>query len=176
MPGAVFIEGEKVNLRTVEEEDIEFLRDNINRKEVRTHLTARKPVNLKQEKEFFEEIISNQEDVQLAICSEKEMVGVISLEDVEKDVSTADIGIWISPNHQKKGYGKEAAKLITDYGFKELNYHRIFARTDEDNKGSQKLWEKLGFQKEGELREQTFREGEFRDIWIYGVLEHEWNE
>lgn len=175
MPGAIFIHGEKINLRTVEEEDVEFLRDNINKKEVRKHLTAKKPINLNQEQEFYEEIISSDNDVQLAICVENEMVGIVSLEDIEKDISTADIGIWVSPENQKNGYGTEAAKLITDYGFKELNYHRIFARTDEENEKSKRVWEKLGFKKEGELREQTFRNGEFKDIWIYGVLEHEWD-
>ena len=50
----------------------------------------------------------------------------------------------------------------------------FYARADEDNEGSRKVWEKLGFQKDGVLREQTFNEGKFKDIHIYGVLEDEW--
>lgn len=175
MPGAAFLEGDKVNLRTIEEKDIEFLRENINRKEVRTHLTARKPVNLKQEKEFFEEVISSDDNVHLAICRDDEMIGIISLEDNGRDIRVAEIGIWIDPEYHGNGYGTEAAELITDYGFDELNYHRIMARAHGENEGSQRIWEKLGFTKEGELREHVYREGEFTEAYLYGILEHEWS-
>lgn len=175
MPGAVFLKGQKINLRTVEEEDVKFLRDNINRQDVRTHLTARNPVNLKQEKDFFEEVISSEDNVHLAISREEEIIGIISLEEDEKDLRVAELGIWIDPDHHGKGYGTEAAKLVTDYGFNELNYHRIMARAHGENKGSQRIWEKLGFTKEGELREQVYRQGEFTDAYLYGILEHEWS-
>jgi RimJ/RimL family protein N-acetyltransferase len=174
MPGALFLEGEKVNLRTVEKEDIEFLRDNINNPDVRKFLTVQKPINLHQQKDFFENVISSEEDVHLAICREEDIIGIISLEDAE-DGRTASIGLWIDPEYHGNGYGTESVRLITDYGFKELNYHRIYARAYEENKGSQRIWEKLGFQKEGELREQVFYNGEFGDIYMYGVLEQEWD-
>lgn len=175
MPGTTFIEGNKVNLRTIEEEDIEFLRENINRKEVRTHLTVRKPANLKQEKEFFKEVISSKDDVHLAICKDEEMIGIISLEENKKDIQVAELGIWIDPEHHGNGYGTEASKLIINYGFNELNHHRIMARAHAENEGSQRIWEKLGFTKEGELREQVYKEGEFIDGYVYGVLKHEWS-
>jgi len=175
MPGAVFLEGEKINLRTVEEEDLEFLRENINRKEVRTHLTARKPVNLEQEKQFFEEVISSEKNTHLAISIENEIIGIISLEENKERTGVAEIGIWIDPENHGNGYGTEAAELITNYGFNELNFHRIMARAHEGNKGSQEIWEKLGFEKEGELRDQVYREGEFINAYLYGVLEQEWS-
>lgn len=174
MPGPVFLEGEKINLRTLEEEDVDFLQRNINDPDVRKFLTVRKPINMQQQEEFFQEVISSEEDVHLAISSAEEIVGIISLEDAE-DVRTASIGLWIAQEHHRNGYGTEAVELLTDYGFKELNYHRIYARAYEDNEASQKIWERTGFQKEGELREQTFYQGEFGDIYIYGVLEHEWD-
>jgi RimJ/RimL family protein N-acetyltransferase len=176
MPGAAFLEGEKVNLRTIEEEDIEFLNQGINNSDVRIYLTVNKPQNLSQQKEFFDEVVCNEKDVHLGICVEEEIIGIISLEEVEKDVDTAEIGIWIDPEHHGNGYGTEAAKLITSYGFRELAYHRISARAYEGNKGSQKIWEKLGYQEEGELREQTFLEGEYGNIKIYGILENEWRK
>ncbi len=110
MPGALFKEGGNVNLRTIEEEDLEFLRDNINNPEVRTHLTARKPLNLEQEREFFEEVVGDEENVNLAICNDGSMVGVIFLEEHNKDLRVAEIGIWIDPEFHRNGYGAEAAE------------------------------------------------------------------
>lgn len=66
-------------MRTIEKEDIEFLRDNINNAEIRSHITDRKPVNMEQERGFFEEVISSDDDVHLAICKDEEMVGINSL-------------------------------------------------------------------------------------------------
>ena len=174
MSRATFIEGEKVNLENIEEDDVEFLRDNINNPDVRKYLTARKPINLNQEHGFFEEVISRDEDVNLAIVSNNEIVGIISLEEDEKEIRVAEIGIWIDTEHHKNGYGTEAAELITEYGFNELNYHKILARAYEENQGSNKIWKRLGFTHEGTLREQIFTEGEFVDANIYGILENEW--
>lgn len=175
MPGAVFLEGNKVNLRTIEEDDLEFLRDNINNPEVRTYLTMRKPVNLEQERQFFENVISDDKDVHLAICNEEEIVGVISLEENQKEIRVAEIGVWIDPEYHKNGYGTEAAELITNYGFEELNYHKVIARAYEKNEGSNKIWKRLGFTKEGTLRDHIYRNGEFEDANVYGVIENEWN-
>jgi len=175
MPGALFIEGDKVDLRTIEEEDIEFLRDNINNPDVRTHLTAREPVNLEQERGFFEEVVSSDDGVHLAICNkEDEITGMISLEENDREIRVAEIGIWIDPEHRRNGYGTEAAELITDYGFNELNYHRIAARAHGENEGSNKIWKRLGFTHEGTFREHAYRKGRFEDVNIYGVLEDEW--
>ena len=174
MPGALFLEGEQINLRTLEEEDIEFLQKNINNPDIRKNLTTRRPTNLQQQQEFFQETVSSSEDVHLAICNEEEIVGIISLEEDQREVRTASIGLWIDPEHHRNGYGTEAVKLITDYGFNELGYYRIYARAYEENKGSQRIWEKLGYTKEGELRDQAYFDGEFGDIYMYGILEDEW--
>lgn len=173
MPGAIFLEGEKVNLRTVEEEDLEFIRNTYNHPEVRNSINSRKPANLEQEKEFFKDTVSNDESTQLLICSEEEPVGLISLSP-KNEPRVAEIGLWLHPEHHGNGYGTEASRLMIDYGFKETTYHRIYARVYESNKASQHIWEKIGFQKEGELREQIYRNGEFEDTYIYGILENEW--
>lgn len=174
MPGAVFLEGDKINLRTIEEEDVKFLRDGINNPEIREFLTARRPVNLEQEREFFEEVISVGDDIHLAICREEEIIGIISLEEEQDELRVAEIGVWIDTDYHGNGYGTEAAELITEYGFNELNYHRIAARAYEENEGSKRVWEKLGFEKEGELREHTYINGEFQTVFVYGIIENEW--
>jgi len=175
MAGTVFLAGEKINLRTVEEEDIEFLRDGVNQPEFRVHMGNRRPQNLQNEEEFFEEQICDEETVNLLITIDSERVGIISLipegSDAEK---MAEIGIWLHPEHHGNGYGTEAAELITEYGFKQLNYHRIFARAHADNEPSCRVWEKLGFEKEGEFRDHTFTQGEYKDVVYYGVLEGDW--
>lgn len=176
MPGSLFIEGEKIDLKTIEEEDVEFLRDGINNPDIRTYLTANRPINLTQQKDFFENVVSSEKPITLAITDESGIVGIISLEESDKEIQVAKIGIWIAEAYHSNGYGTEAVELITDYGFNELGIHRIYAHVYEGNEASRRIWEKLGFKNEGTLREHIFRKGRFEDADIYGVLKHEWSE
>jgi|APHM01.1.fsa_nt_gi Acetyltransferases, including N-acetylases of ribosomal proteins len=176
MSGTIFLEGEKINLRTVEEEDIEFLRDGVNHPEVRVYMGNRRPQNYENEEEFFEEQVCGEKTVHLLISWSEERIGIISLtpqgDDAEK---LAEIGIWIHPEYHGNGYGTEASKLLVEYGFNQLNYHKLYARAYQGNKASQSVWEKLGFEKEGVLKDHTFTEGEYKDVVYYGVLEGEWD-
>jgi RimJ/RimL family protein N-acetyltransferase len=175
MSGTVFLEGDSINLRTIEEDDIEFLRDGVNHPDVRVYMGKRRPQNLENEEEFFEEQVCGEETVHLMISKDDEKLGIISLmpqgDDAEK---LAEIGIWIHPEHHGNGYGTEASQLITDYAFNQLNYHKIYARAYQGNKASQSVWEKLGFDKEGVFKDHTFTQGEYKDVVYYGVVEGEW--
>lgn len=176
MPGAAFLEGDKVNLRTVEEEDLEFIRDNFNAPEVWKNLDYKTPQNLEQERNFFEEVICSDDTVNLGICADNQLMGLIELSEKDEGEGVAEIGIWLGPEFHGNGYGTEASRILVNHAFNELRYHKVFARAFGSNKASQRIWEKLGFEKEGELREQTYREGEYEDTYVYGILEHEWSK
>ena len=79
MPGTVFLEGDKINLRTIEKEDIEFLRNGVNHPDVRVYMGNRRPQNLENEEDFFEEQICNEDAVHLLISRDEERIGIISL-------------------------------------------------------------------------------------------------
>lgn len=175
MPGAIFIEGERVNLRTVEEEDLEFLRDYYNHPDIRTEVLNPKPANLKQEQDFFENIVSSDESLQLLICLDEEPIGMAGIEKT-KDQGAGELGIWLKPGQQGNGYGPEAAELILDHALNQLRFHKIFARVKDDNEPSHKVWQRLGFREEGVLKEHSYQDGEYFDVHLYGVTEDEWRE
>ncbi len=175
MDGAVFLEGEDIELRTVEEDDIEWMTENINDPEIRSYTTMRYPANYEQEERWFEERVSGAEDtIHLKITEDGERKGLISLMNINKDSGNAEIGLWIAREEQGKGYGTKASKLITDYAFRELRLHRVFARAFEHNPASRKIWQNLGYREEGIMREHDFLDGEYRNLYIYGILRKEW--
>jgi len=175
MPGAVFLRGDEITLRTIEEEDVEFLRDAINLPEVRQGLTTAYPLNVEQEREFFEERISNQEDVNLAICADEDIAGVIGLHDLNQRAGTCEVGLWLAPEYHGQGYGTEASRVLTEHAFRELRMHRVQARVLATNEASARIWEKLGFEEEGRHRDEAFTDGEHVDMRYFGVLADEWN-
>lgn len=67
-------------------------------------------------------------------------------------------------------------KLILDFGFLEMNLHRIYLRVFSFNSRAIKLYEKLGFQQEGKSRESIFRNGKWHDIIHMSIMQNEYAE
>ena len=86
------------------------------------------------------------------------------------------VGYGVVPNERGEGYATEAANIIVDYLFLTKNIVRIQADTSTENKASQRVLEKVGFQKEGIIRRHFFSSGKWRDSFLYGILRDEWKE
>lgn len=85
-----------------------------------------------------------------------------------------EIGINISPVHQRQGYGQEALRALFDYLFFDLKKHRIFASIDPANTASMGLMASLGMRKEAHLIEAIRFKGRWADDVIYAILAREW--
>ena len=81
-----------------------------------------------------------------------------------------EIGAVVAPEHRGRGAGTAAQHQLVEYLFATTPVHRIWAGTEVDNMAEQRALEKCGFQREGVLRQNVFRGGEWRDSVIYGLL------
>jgi len=79
-----------------------------------------------------------------------------------------------SENMKQKGYMKEALHTVLEFGFSQLNLHRIQALIDDNNTPSKKLLLHFGFVKEGTLREDYVVNNTSEDSDCYSLLQHEW--
>lgn len=174
MPGPVFLDGEHMSLRTVEEEDLEFLQRDINDPEVRRSLGATGPVNAEQERNWFEGRSEDDDGTSLLICVEEKPVGSIGLSDVNETWGRAEVGYWVTPNAWGDGYATEATALLCGHAFDQRRLHKIVAHAYDFNAGSRRVLEKVGFVEEGVLREEAFVDGEFVDVLRYGLLAREY--
>ena len=171
MPGPVFLEGEQVTLRAVQPEDYEFLVRNLNNPKLRHagYETVRAPVS---EDDIAAKIEVGNHHLFL-VCHDGSPVGCASIKDIDLEGRKAELGYWITPDRQGKGYATEAADLCLTHAFDELGLHKVWARTAGDNKASNRVLEKLGFQQEGVLREHWYGFGRYVDEYRYGLLEAE---
>ncbi len=184
MPGAVYLDGDGVVLRTIEEEDLPFLRDAINDPTVRRYLTSRLPLNLDDEREFYEEVVVGDEStlnlLVWAVDPDAEpgahRAGTIGLQGLDSVDGSAEIGLFLVPEAWNRGVGSEASRLVTDWAFAERRRHRVVARVADGNEASARIWEKLGFRHEATFREAVYADGRYVDQHLYAVLEHEWRE
>jgi RimJ/RimL family protein N-acetyltransferase len=114
--------------------------------------------------------------------------------DADETAGTATVAYWVVPEHQGNGYVSEATELALDYAFEERRLAKVFAHVLVPNEGSWHVLEKLGFQREGRQRKESFvdvrettlsssaaqqnakrsEDGERVDTYRYGLLAEEW--
>jgi diamine N-acetyltransferase len=172
------IAGKKVRLRPIERDDLPRYVEWFGDPKVRRHLLVWLPFSLAQEERWFENLqgrLERQEDVLLAIDTiDGVHIGNVGLHAIDWKNRSAELGIVIGEKSTwGQGYGTDAVRTMLNLAFREMNLHRVFLRVDADNARGIRCYEKVGFQREGTLREVGFREGEYFDQHIMGILESE---
>ncbi len=102
------------------------------------------------------------------------LIGDVALRTSRADARQGEIGFTFAAAHQGQGYATEAVRAVTQYAFVELVMHRVISRTDARNLRAQRLLERLGFRREGELRESVWFKGAWATDLVYAQLESEW--
>ena len=78
------------------------------------------------------------------------------------------------PNYRGKGIGSEASKLILDFAFKRLNLNKVYLQTSERFEGAINMYKKIGFIKDGILRQHYYSNGRYEDKIIFSILKEEY--
>ncbi|GID91267.1 GNAT family N-acetyltransferase [Amorphoplanes digitatis] len=84
-----------------------------------------------------------------------------------------EIGCALLPEHRGNGWGTLAQRMLITYLFQFTLANRLEAQTDADNIAEQRALERIGFRREGVLRQVRFRHGVWQDMLIYGLLRAE---
>ena len=103
-----------------------------------------------------------------------QLIGQCTLFKFSESCRRAEIGYCLAPKVWGNGYMNEALRALIRYGFEHLNLNRIEADIDPLNEASVKTVERLGFVREGLLRERWIVGGEISDSVIYGLLRKDW--
>jgi RimJ/RimL family protein N-acetyltransferase len=110
----------------------------------------------------------------LALRSNNELIGTTTLFHLDLDNGRAELGYALGRQEWGKGYMHEALQALLEYAFGEMKLRRLEADVDPRNLPSIKTLERLGFQREGFLRERWHVAGEIQDALFYGLLAREW--
>lgn len=102
-----------------------------------------------------------------------ELLGSAELDAIDLRRSQAELGYWVRADRARRGYATEAAWTVLRYGFEALRLHKVRADVAVGNHASARVLEKLGFAREGTLREDRAVGGVFTDHWRYGLLARE---
>lgn len=101
-------------------------------------------------------------------------IGTVTLLRFDVDHKRCEVGYVIGRTHWGQGLAREAVSRLTDFAFDELHLHRLEADVDPRNVRSIGLLERLGWTREGLLRERYHVHGELQDTAFLGLLRREW--
>jgi RimJ/RimL family protein N-acetyltransferase len=114
--------------------------------------------------------------VRLAIDRQADGVflGWITLSRWNPTHHAASLGYCFDEPAWGHGYATEAARAVLGWAFDTLDLNRVQAEADTRNVASARVLQKLGFVREGTLREDCVVDGEVSDSWVFGLLRREW--
>jgi RimJ/RimL family protein N-acetyltransferase len=105
--------------------------------------------------------------------SDRALIGDVGVH-LHDNLMQAELGFTLAAGHQRQGYATEAVRAVLDRLFRVQGMHKVTGECDARNTASAALLERLGFTREGLLRQQTFIKGEWTDDLLYGLLAAEW--
>ncbi len=184
MTTSKFLVGERVYLRPVEHDDLVHIRKWANDPGIRRLTGEVTPMTPAGAERFYEKV-QNDEDRVWFIISLREIgapdgapsgapIGEAGLLRMFPAWRTTDLSIIIGEKDAwGKGYGTEAIRLLLDYAFGYLNFHRVSIGVVGFNERALRFYEKIGFKREGIQRDGYFYDHAYHDFVMMSLLEDE---
>ena len=101
-------------------------------------------------------------------------LGWCALTQWNPDYRSASLGYCLAEAAWGQGYATEAARAVLWWAFETLDLNRVQSETDTRNLASARVLEKVGFVREGTLREDCVVDGDISDSWVFGLLRRDW--
>ena len=166
----------KVNIRRFERTDIPKKVEWINNPENNQFLHYDIPISIVGTERWYDSHQGEETRYDAVIEADGVPVGTIGLLSIDRKNSKAEYYIAMGEvDYKGKGVAKEASKLILAYGFETLGLNRIYLFTEVENISAQKLFERVGFVREGVIRQDIVSHGKYVDRIAYGFLREDWN-
>ena len=168
-----------MRLRKLEEKDAEGMLEWMHDPEIQKNFRFSSKCKKKEDVlEFIREAEEEPVDgksIHLAIVDENdEYLGTISLKNVDLESANAEFDISLRHIVQGKVIGTEATKQLLNLAFNKFGLERVYLNVLSENKKAIYLYEKCGFNYEGEFRKHLFLRGEYKSLRWYSILREEY--
>lgn len=172
--------GEKIKLREYKKEDLIFAQQYVNDPEIKGLLHPGIPFlyTFEDEQKWYDTLSATNDTYSFAIetIEDKKYIGGCGINSVDWKNSFVEVGIFIGDNNYwSKGYGTDAMKTLIEFIFNQMNINKIKLKVFSFNERAIKSYKKCGFEKEGVLRQEIFRNGKYHDEIVMGILREEYN-
>ncbi|MHA1820348.1 MAG: GNAT family N-acetyltransferase [Promethearchaeota archaeon] len=175
------IENSELKLKVSSEDEAEYIYNLLSDDDVIRYIRINTPLSIKHQMELqkrnralFKKGFEFRYSIHIKEGKNKtRFCGEIIIYNIDDIDHFAEIGIWLGKAFWGQNIAFKAAELLIPIAFNHLNLHRIEAKIIKENKNSIKLFEKLNFKLEGELRDRVYLKGEYHNVLIYSLLRPE---
>lgn len=161
----------EIKIRKFKEEDIPYKVKWINDYKNNKYLHYDLPLKEDKTLLWFNSIKDRKDRVDYTITYDGEPVGLIGLINIDNKNRKAEYYITLGEEKYKgKGIAFVASDMLIKEGFNTYNLNKIYLYTEVENTSAQRLFERVGFIKEGLLREDLIQDGRKVDRFLYGLV------
>ena len=169
--GQTYFSDGRISLVPMEEGDVALVAGWINDERIGFFNGARFPVSLAEQTAWYRGVTGDRTKQKLLVVGPAgEKVGMVSLFGIDARNQNAEVGVYVSPDHQRQGYAAAALRLVLRFAFRELNLHRVHCAILGFNEASIRLFEGVGFREEGRRREHVYADGRFVDVVLLSIF------
>jgi UDP-4-amino-4,6-dideoxy-N-acetyl-beta-L-altrosamine N-acetyltransferase len=162
----------RLYLRPMLEEDAQFIVEMRNNSKILNSLFSYKMITVQEHLKWYKNNLNNDNRIDLMIGEkdDNKLIGTVNLVDIDYKNQKAEFGIIIAESFWNKGYAYESSQRFIDHSFNHFNLNKIYLEVLKENNAAINLYEKLGFKKEGILKEDIFKNGKFKDVLIMSLF------
>jgi diamine N-acetyltransferase len=165
----------KIHIRRLESCDLSLRVEWFNTPSIYNQMVIDVPVSLSNTQQWFSKTLLNFHRLDVVFENEqKEIIAMGGLTDINNKHHHAELYIVVHPNLTGQGIGKEAIYWLCNWGFNTLQLNKIYLHTLSTNIKAFQLYERIGFQQEGVLRDHVFCNGKYINHNILSILKSEW--
>lgn len=179
IPARPLLRGEKVWLRPMEERDLPAYVAGINDTEVGGPAGYKAPWSLEQAKgwlEYVNEKAKKGEGFFFAVCElgDDRFIGTTWLKEVDHWHGSSELAIYMDHEHLGAGFGTDAQRALLNFAFKSIGLNRVWLTVFTSNARAIRSYEKLGFRREGVMRQSWRGVDGLEDSVLMAILREEW--
>ena len=146
----------------------------INDPRVNRYLHYELPLEREKTERWFDSVKDRTDRYDAVIEAEGRACGTIGLLSIDRKSGKAELYVALGePELGGRGIASKACRLLLDYAFEVLDLNRVYLFTETENLPAQRLFERIGFRKEGCLRQEILSHGVLADRFVYGILREE---
>ena len=169
---------ERARLGALASEDSGLLYQWINTRELVTLNGGYRPVHGVSHAEWFARIQKQSDCVIFGIrlAPSSVLIGTCQLHSIHPVHRSAELQIRIgAADCRGKGYGTQAMQQLLEFGFRDLNLHRIHLHVLANNQAALRLYRRFHFQEEGKMRSAIYVDGNYQDVVLMGLMRDEFD-
>jgi [ribosomal protein S5]-alanine N-acetyltransferase len=169
-----------VRLRQLRHKDMQTMARLITKHVVRYLVHVPYPYEIEDARRFINKgrrnfQLKKEQTFAIELVGKSSLVGVISLQKIDRVNKNAQISYWIGKNYWNLGIATESINLLIHYAFCVLRLHKVYANVLDTNRASIRVLEKNGLKREGVLKHSLYKDGKFYDVALYYKLNRRLN-